>query len=518
MKKPSLIAMKKSKFIPLTLVVLLSGLAGFYTPKFIEARAKEMPSTNDVARMQAMTMYGDSSTTMAFNWNTTYYNDSDLQICPKSLPFTDKNAIEFKGTVEKSKALNDDFIHRVIATGLTPDTEYQYRFGDKELGVWCKTGSFKTSSQDRADFDFVHISDPQGWQEAHYAEYNKLLSVMNSKIKPDFIALTGDIVNNSFETPALNQWEMALTDQFSILRNYPVAPVAGNHETAPYDFSSRFTLNAPETSTGETGDYYSFDYEGVHFIGLNTNDTHGSDDPSKATGLSQEQVDWLEDQLKNSQDARMRIVLMHKGIFDSGTHSNNMGDMQDYDIKYIREQCAPLFTKYNVNLVLQGHDHLFSLSEPTIAKYENNTYSYEVDESCTVENKMYDGEEIPTYSDLQGTFYLNSGTASGSKYYVPVPQTIPEIKIKITENPGAKMISHLSVEGNTIIVRVYSQAGKSLKPMYKFAIEAKQNVSPVNPSNINQTVIIVVSVVGGVVALGMIAAIVMLIIKRKKRV
>lgn len=42
--------------------------------------------------------------------------------------------------------------------------------------------------------------------------------------------------------------------------------------------------------------------------------------------------------------------MMHKGIFDSGSHSSNV-DLEDYDIAKIRGQLAPLFAEYGVDLV-----------------------------------------------------------------------------------------------------------------------------------------------------------------------
>lgn len=509
--------MKNKKYLYFTLLIPLAAFACFVKPQIQEILASELPSENDMARMQTMTLFGDSSTTMAFNWNTTFYNDTDLEIIPKDGSFAGDNVLRFKGSVEKSKAANDTYIHRVVATNLTPNSEYEYRFGDREIGAWCETGSFKTSSIEKANFDFVHISDPQGWQTNHYEQYGKLLKVMRDKINPDFVALTGDIVNNSTTAPALDQWEMALSNQFDVFKDYPVAPVAGNHETAAYDFSSRFNLNHPEAPDLSSGDYYTFDYEGVHFIGLNTNDTHGSTNPNDATGLSDAQINWLEEDLKQHQSDKMRIVLMHKGIFDSGTHSSNMGEMQDYDIKYIREQCAPLFSKYNVSLVLQGHDHLYSLSEPTIAKVDNGQYSYDIDTNCKVENKTYDGEEIPTYTNLSGTFYLNSGTASGSKFYVPVLETIPEIHIQRTENPGTRMLSHILIRENTIIVKSYKVEGQQLNLLYQFAFEVSQ--SPVNPSGPNIGLILAIvipSSIGGLLLIGGGIFLTIFLIKRKK--
>ncbi len=506
--------MKKSKLFLIGLTLPLLSLSLFGKSSVGQVGATPLPPSDDIPRLQTMTLTNDPTTSMSFNWNTTNYNDTDLQIIQKGGSFAGENVLKFKGTAEKSKAQNDKYVHRVKATGLTPNTEYEYRFGDAEIGSWCETGSFKTSSLDTSDFTFVHLSDPQGKTASHYEEYAKLLKLVDSEVKPNFLALTGDIVDGSHSVPALDQWEMALSEQFEILKNYPVAPVAGNHEVAPYDFSSRFNLDTPNTDTGETGNYYSFDYQGVHFVGLNTNDTQNKK-TIDATGLSQAQLSWLEEDLKSHQENKMRIVMMHKGIFDSGAHSSNVAEPpEDYDIAEIRKQCAPLFTKYHVNLVLQGHDHLYSLSQPTIASVDTNKVSYEVDDHYVVEKKTIGNEEINTYTNLKGTFYLNSGTASGSKYYEPLQQTNTDISIIKTENTGKKMFSRIDIIGNNIVVKTYTVDGHSLNLYHQFAIECAQ-AEP--ESNKLSTTTIIIIVASSVVGLALVGGTVLLILKKKKR-
>ena len=235
-------------FVSLLFVLSFSVLTSFSvnSTKY-SLFAEEIGDLNDLVRMPSMTLYGDTKSEMAFTWNTTNYDDSDLEIVKKS-DGDFLNATRITGTIEKSKVASDGFIHRALANNLEEDTEYLYRFGDRELGQYSDVGEFKTSSSKKKNFKIVHLSDPQGWEKIQYDAYHDLLENIDELEKPNFLALTGDIVNNSWaeHTPILNQWEWALTDQWDILKNYPIAPVSGNHDAADNDFNSRYTL--PNTS------------------------------------------------------------------------------------------------------------------------------------------------------------------------------------------------------------------------------------------------------------------------------
>ena len=93
----------------------------------------------------------------------------------------------------------------------------------------------------------------------------------------------------------LQQWDWALTKQFPYLKDVPFMAVAGNHDAADYDFSSRFYYDVGGDE--RTGNYYSFNYSDAHFIALNTNDTIGKETP-EATGLSEAQMSWLKADLE----------------------------------------------------------------------------------------------------------------------------------------------------------------------------------------------------------------------------
>ena len=68
-----------------------------------------------------------------------------------------------------------------------------------------------------------------------------------------------------------------------------------------------------------------------------------------------EQIQWLEDELKAS-NSDWKIVVFHHPLYSSGEYHGS-------DIR-LREVLEPLFVKYNVSVVLNGHDHFYERVKP----------------------------------------------------------------------------------------------------------------------------------------------------------
>lgn len=68
-----------------------------------------------------------------------------------------------------------------------------------------------------------------------------------------------------------------------------------------------------------------------------------------------EQFQWLENELKAS-SSNWKIAFFHHPLYSSG-------DRHGSDIR-LREVLEPLFLKYNVSLVLNGHDHFYERVKP----------------------------------------------------------------------------------------------------------------------------------------------------------
>ncbi len=105
----------------------------------------------------------------------------------------------------------------------------------------------------------------------------------------------------------------------------------------------QFTLprNGPE---GLKETVYYLDHQGMRIIGLNSEAAKNDEE------VLAKQTEWLASTLQDA-DARWTVVTFHHPMFSSGEGRNN---------EALREAWRPLFDEYNVDLVLQGHDHTYA--------------------------------------------------------------------------------------------------------------------------------------------------------------
>src|ERR687896_463491 len=121
----------------------------------------------------------------------------------------------------------------------------------------------------------------------------------------------------------------------------------GNHEV---EMESKFAQYIEHYNL--TSQYYSFDYQNVHFTVMSdyVPDEIGSEQYTfvqndLAKAAANPNIDW--------------IVISH--------HSQKYASTQNYDIPEEREWnniYHPLFEQYNVDLVLQGHQHNYQRTYP----------------------------------------------------------------------------------------------------------------------------------------------------------
>lgn len=412
-------------------------------------------------QMVTKTFNGDSKSQIGFTWRTEAPDrDGVLQVVEKSInDFSNEKTItkkfsnrDFKVLTSSEKPSCDTgVIYKCLIDGLKENTTYIYKVGSEGN---FKEGSFKTSGTNEK-FNFVHLSDPQGKTEVDYKPYTKMLAHVSEK-KPEFLAFTGDFVDNgkkSHESNSVMQWMNALDTPHEYLKDTLIAPVSGNHENGDYQFSSRFNLLPGDGDDGLSGNYYSFTYNDAYFLGINTNDTLNPTSP-EATGLSDEQMNFIKADLEKHKNYKWKFALMHKGIFDPGEHSSNHqyedGKYHDYDIDKIRKQLVPIFDEYHIDVVFQGHDHLYSLSYPTMQDSTN----YKVG-NYTEETRVIDGNEYVMKHVENGTIYTNISTASGSKNYVITDYDKDVFFFEKEEGATGQMYSNYTIEGNNLYVDTY---------------------------------------------------------------
>lgn len=141
----------------------------------------------------------------------------------------------------------------------------------------------------------------------------------------------------------------------------------------------QFTLpqNGPE---GLEETVYYLDHQGMRVIGLNSEAARNDD------GVLATQTEWLASTLREAKqdaDIRWTVATFHHPMFSSGEGRNN---------EELRKEWRPIFDEYNVDLVMQGHDHTYARGQ--------------------TKNMM---QGVNARSPAGGTVYVNS--VSGAKMY-----------------------------------------------------------------------------------------------------
>ena len=319
---------------------------------------------------------------------------------------------------------------KVTITGLAENTSYKYQYYVN--GAWSDTYDYKTQSTD--SFSIMYVGDPQiGASTNQLGDQNKEYYAMNDSYNwyhtlnnavskfPNlsFIMSAGDQINQSGslskEADALEQQiEYAGFLNPSVLRSLPVATTIGNHDSGSVNYSNHFNYPNKQSSGDRTAagtDYY-FTYGNTLFISIDTNNYNVS---------THENV--INEATEKNPDAKWRVLMFHQDIYGSGY------DHSDSDGIVLRTQLTPVIDKYDIDAVLQGHDHTYSRTyQITSDGSEHSSYTKapsssdaEAFSSYLKDNLCYTlttGSDDTTKAiDPKGTVYFEANSATGSKYY-----------------------------------------------------------------------------------------------------
>jgi len=208
----------------------------------------------------------------------------------------------------------------------------------------------------------------------------------------------------------------------------------GNHEEDEGSPSSLPTSYLDKFGLGTS--YYSFNYHNIHFLILNSEIAFNTNSPQYSFAKN--------DLAIASADASVKwiIVGFHTPMYTSPTkHPPNVS---------FRETYHPLFDKYDVDLVLQAHNHNYQRSYPVTF---NNAKSSEPLISSLQKND---------YKDPAGEIYLIVGTAGKSLYSL---NDQASFIIDQFEEYGFLNLE-ISNDGKILNGKFYSDKGGSIKDQF----------------------------------------------------
>jgi hypothetical protein len=236
--------------------------------------------------------------------------------------------------------------HSATLTGLTPGTTYLYRVGDGQ--TWSEWYEFETAAAKAEPFSFIVQGDAQNDIKSYVSRTFRAAQEARPYAKA--VLHAGDLIDTDDSESEWGDWFGAAGWANGSMN---VIAAAGNHEYYPgpelakhWGAQFEYPRNGPKTTDRITALYsenvYYTDYQGVRFIALNSN---FPGDPEAFAA----QTAWLESVLKNNPN-KWTVVTFHHPVFSVSSGRNNAE---------IRNAWLPLFEKYDVDLVAQGHDHAY---------------------------------------------------------------------------------------------------------------------------------------------------------------
>jgi predicted phosphodiesterase len=233
--------------------------------------------------------------------------------------------------------------HSVSFDSLKADTQYVYRVGDG-ADHWSEWIQFRTAKREYAPTEFVYFGDAQNEVLSHWSRVIRM--AYQKAPNAAFAIHAGDLINQAHRDLEWAEWFKA---GGFIHRQWTAIPVAGNHEFMPIakdtarelsiQWRPQFTLPVEQDLAEDLHEtVYTVDYQDIRIVVLNSN-LH-----------LEAQTAYLEEQLKNC-NKRWKIVTCHHSIFSPA---------KGRDFKFARSHWKPLLDKYNVDLVLNGHDHTYA--------------------------------------------------------------------------------------------------------------------------------------------------------------
>jgi hypothetical protein len=369
--------------------------------------------------------------------------------------------------------------HEMKMSDLVPSTKYYYQVGDGFLTLTHRSGNqfVKTNPVIGSEKPFrIWAIGDQGTIDLGQQRVREAFYQKNKSHHVDLMVTMGDNAYDGFD----QNFQKALFETYPFtLENTPFWPGFGNHEgygganslLQAGPFYDMFSL----PKNGECGGvpsgteaYYSFDYANVHFIHLNSHDI-----PKDSVG---EMAQWLKNDLSQNQQM-WTVAIWHHPPYSFGTHLSD----GDSNMTQMRTQINPIIENFHVDLVLNGHSHVYERSFPIRGhfgpsatflpnmKQSNQPGRYPAD--CGYKKKKR-GE---------GTIYLTCGV-SGQLGWGPLGY--PSTAVDFVER-GSLI---LDVEVNKFQIRFINEQGEGKDSLTIFKEVGKKHSLQICPGKVEKLV------------------------------
>lgn len=256
--------------------------------------------------------------------------------------------------------------HEIKLTGLLPYTKYFYSISTitNTLLAGSPDLYFRTTPPygAKGDYRFWVIGDAGTGGNDQRAARDAFLTYNDTRNIDGWIWLGDNAYDGGFDSEYQSNVFSNNTYE-NQLKNTVVWPAVGNHDYnnhIPFSPSPAyfdiFTLPANGECGGlasGTEKYYSYNYGNIHFVVLDSYDVSRSSTGPMAT--------WLQNDL-TANTQQWTIVYCHHPPYTKGSHNSDNTNFLDGELVDMRQNIIPILEAKGVDLVLNGHSHVYERS------------------------------------------------------------------------------------------------------------------------------------------------------------
>jgi acid phosphatase type 7 len=293
--------------------------------------------------------------------------------------------------------------HTFELTGLSPNTKYYYAIFKEDSLMQGGTEHYFYTSQPIGSTTKLRVW-VTGDEGTGHPNQVAVATQMENYVGANYLnawILLGDNAYSSGTDIEFDTYFFQPYQAKRFMKQTPIWPSPGNHDygnnpanQASHNIRYFDIFSVPQA--GEFGgvrsfvpQYYSYNINNVHFVSL---DSYGLDSYGLDNGvrfwdtLASPQVTWLKKDLAaNTQ--KWTIIYFHHPPYTMGSHNSDT----EPDLAAIRTNLVPIFEKYKVDMVLNGHSHTYERSKPLRGNYGmENTFDASLHNTSTSTGR-YDG-------------------------------------------------------------------------------------------------------------------------------
>ncbi len=200
---------------------------------------------------------------------------------------------------------------------------------------------------ENVDFNFCAYGDTRTGLIAHYLIIDHIMGC-----DPMFLLHSGDMIEDGEDNGDWDNYFAELCEWHNIAQSVAYFYAMGNHDDeAPYFYDA---LTLPKNPVDNSEAFCSYDWGRIHFVTMNSEIDYS---------LTSDQYEFLSNDLAAASvnpDYDFIIGFVHRPFYSSGYHGRE---------EAMAEVLEPLLVANNVDLVIQGHDHMYERTYPQDGVY-----------------------------------------------------------------------------------------------------------------------------------------------------